>query len=142
MTPPTKCITPLLPPGPCAEVGRCACAGVDNLHSKTTLQKAQEAVQATAAAVADNASQAYQCAPQPPSTLDRPSQTSRHVQHCMRSLPSHTRLPASRRKIQQAVQESNLPQRMAHHTAAARDTAAAKVSDLSQQVRTAVPYPP
>ena len=35
--------------------------GVTNLESKTTLQKAQEAVQATAAVAVEKASQAYQC---------------------------------------------------------------------------------
>lgn len=36
--------------------------------------------------------------------------------------------------VQQKVQESHIPERLAHHTAAARDTAAAKVQDLSAQV--------
>lgn len=38
--------------------------------------------------------------------------------------------------VQQKVQESQIPERLAHHTANARDTAAAKVQDLSAQVRT------
>ena len=107
------------------------CAGVDNLHNKTTLQKAQEAVQATAAAAAEKASQAYQCATSQPERI----LNFMHAQHCRTRHCFNIRNVYICRAIQQKVQESNLPQKLADHTAAARDTAAAKVDDLSKQVQ-------